>query len=65
VCRCGLDSSGLGEAPVAGPCEHGHEPSSSIKYREFLLASEERLCFMRLDDAHRLKASDDLFVLSI
>jgi hypothetical protein len=44
-----LDSSGLGEAPVAGCYEHGNEPSGFIKCREFLdwlsvlLASQEGL----------------------
>jgi hypothetical protein len=37
---------------VAGSCEHGNEPSGSIKCREFLdylnvlLASQEGLCSM-------------------
>jgi hypothetical protein len=35
VSRCGLDSSGSGEGPVAGSCEHGNEPSGSIKGGEF------------------------------
>jgi hypothetical protein len=30
----GLDSFGSGEGPVADSCEHGNEPSSSIKYLE-------------------------------
>jgi hypothetical protein len=30
VIKCGLDSSGSGEGPVAGCCEHGNESSSSI-----------------------------------
>jgi hypothetical protein len=29
--ECGLDSSGSEEGPVAVSCEHGNEPSSSIK----------------------------------
>jgi hypothetical protein len=39
---------------VAGYCEHGNEPSGSIKCGEFLdwpsvlLASQEGLCFMEL-----------------
>jgi hypothetical protein len=39
---------------VAGSCEHGNEPSGSIKCGEFLdwlsilLASQEGLCFMEL-----------------
>jgi hypothetical protein len=39
---------------VAGSCDHGNEPSSSIKGREFLdqlsvlLASQEGLCSMDL-----------------
>jgi hypothetical protein len=36
VGRCGLNSFGSGEGPVVGPCEHGNEPSGSIKGREFL-----------------------------
>jgi hypothetical protein len=34
--RSGLDSCGSGYRPVAGSCEHGNEPSGSIKGREFL-----------------------------
>jgi hypothetical protein len=26
-----MDSSGSGKGPMVGPCEYGHEPSSSIK----------------------------------
>jgi hypothetical protein len=30
--RCfGLDASGSGQGPVVGCCEHGNEPSGSIK----------------------------------
>jgi hypothetical protein len=36
VGRRGLDSSGSGYGPVAGSCEHGNEPSGSIKVGEFL-----------------------------
>jgi hypothetical protein len=36
VRRCGLDSSGLGQGPVAGSCEDGNEPSGSIKDGAFL-----------------------------
>jgi len=36
VTVCGLDSSGSGQGPVAGSCEHGNEPSDSIKGWEFL-----------------------------
>jgi hypothetical protein len=32
----GLDASGSGQGPVAGPCEHGTLPSCSITGREFL-----------------------------
>jgi hypothetical protein len=35
--RYGLDSSGLGEGPMAGCCDHGNEPDR-------LLASQEGLC---------------------
>jgi hypothetical protein len=31
VGRCRLDSSGSGQGPVAGSCEHDNEPSDSIK----------------------------------
>jgi hypothetical protein len=37
--REGQDSSGLGEGPVAGFCEHGSGPSGSIKGGEFLKKS--------------------------
>jgi hypothetical protein len=30
-----LDSAGSGQGPVAGFCEHGDEPSGSIKKAEF------------------------------
>jgi hypothetical protein len=33
---CGLDSSGSGWGPVADCCEHGNEPSNSIKGGDFL-----------------------------
>jgi hypothetical protein len=33
---CGLDSSGPEWGPVVGSCEHGSEPSGSIKGGEFL-----------------------------
>jgi len=33
---CGLDSSGSGQGPAAGSCQHGNEPSGSIKGKEFL-----------------------------
>jgi len=33
---CGLEVFGLGQAAVAGCCEHGNEPSGSIKGGEFL-----------------------------
>jgi hypothetical protein len=32
----GLDGSGSGYGPVEGSCEHGIEPSGSIKCWEFL-----------------------------
>jgi hypothetical protein len=34
--RCGLDASASGLGPVAGCCEHGNEPSGSIRGEEFL-----------------------------
>jgi hypothetical protein len=33
---CELDSSGSGEEPVAGCCEHGGEISDCIKCKQFL-----------------------------
>jgi hypothetical protein len=36
VGRCGLGASGSGYGPATGSCEHGNEPSSSIKGGEFL-----------------------------
>jgi len=33
---CGLDTSRSEQGPVAGSCEHGNEPSGSIKDTEFL-----------------------------
>jgi hypothetical protein len=34
--ECGLDLCGPEQEPVASSCEHGNEPSGSIKGREFL-----------------------------
>jgi hypothetical protein len=34
--ECGLELSGSGYRQVAGPCESGNEPWSSIKCGEFL-----------------------------
>jgi hypothetical protein len=31
-----MDSSGSGQGPVAGWCEHGNEPLGSIKGGDFL-----------------------------
>jgi hypothetical protein len=31
VGRCGLDASGSGQGPMAGICEHGNEPTGSMK----------------------------------
>jgi len=28
--KCGLDASGFAQGPVAGPCEHGNEPSGNF-----------------------------------
>jgi hypothetical protein len=36
VVWCGLNSFGLGYGPVGGSCEHGNEPSGSIKCWEIL-----------------------------
>jgi hypothetical protein len=36
VKRCGLDSSGLGQGPVAGTCEHDNEPSAQYKARNVM-----------------------------
>jgi hypothetical protein len=35
VCRCGVETSGLGYAPGASSCEHSNEPSVSIQGGEF------------------------------
>jgi len=34
-----LDSAGSGECPMAGFCEHGNEPSASIKKAGYCLTS--------------------------
>jgi hypothetical protein len=34
--RVWIDSSGSGQGPVAGSCEHGNEPSRSINCGEFV-----------------------------
>jgi hypothetical protein len=34
--KCGLDSSGSEQGPTVGSCEHGNEPSGSVKGGEFL-----------------------------
>jgi len=36
VVKCGLDTSGSGQRPMADSYEHSNEPSSSIKGGEFL-----------------------------
>jgi hypothetical protein len=36
VWGCGLDSLGSGLGQVTGSCEHGNQPSGSIKCGEFL-----------------------------
>jgi hypothetical protein len=33
---CGLDAPGSGQGEVAGFCEHGNEPSGSMKGGEFI-----------------------------
>jgi hypothetical protein len=35
VGRCRMDQYGSGQVPVVGSCEHGNDPSGSIKCREF------------------------------
>jgi hypothetical protein len=35
VGSCGLESSALGQGPLAGSCDCGNEPSGSIKSRGF------------------------------
>jgi hypothetical protein len=35
---CGLNSSGSGQGPVAGSCEHGNEPSGFVKARNLLIS---------------------------
>jgi hypothetical protein len=39
----GLDLSLLRQEPVEDSCEHGNEISSSINFRNFLVASQLRL----------------------
>jgi len=34
---CGLDATGSGYGPLAGPCEHDNETSGSIKILEILI----------------------------
>jgi hypothetical protein len=36
VGRCGLDTSGSGQGPVADSYEHGNEPLGSTEGEEFL-----------------------------
>jgi hypothetical protein len=36
VLQCGLDISDSEQGPVVGSCEHGNEPSGTIKGGEFL-----------------------------
>jgi hypothetical protein len=54
VGTCGIYASGSGLGLVAGFCEHGNEPSGSIKDGEFpdclerLLVSQEGTCSMGL-----------------
>jgi hypothetical protein len=36
--ECGLDSSGSGQRPLAGSCEHDNEPSGSMKDGDSWLA---------------------------
>jgi len=45
VRNCGLDSSGSGYGPVAYSCEHGNEPSGSIKVEH--LTSRVTVSFSR------------------
>jgi len=33
--KSGLDSSGLGQGPVPGSCEHDNEPTGSMEGGEF------------------------------
>jgi hypothetical protein len=43
---CGLDGASSGYRQVACTCECGDEPSGSIKFGEYQLASQEGLCSM-------------------
>jgi hypothetical protein len=47
VGNCGLDTSGSGQRSVAGCCEHGIEPSSSIKGGEFLDCLSDYKCLKK------------------
>jgi hypothetical protein len=48
----GLDSSGWGQGPVATCCEHGNEPSGTVKGGELHLLSAIccRKCFARISN---------------
>jgi hypothetical protein len=48
VTGCGMDSTGSGEDPVADSCEHGNEPSGSIKRGEFLQQLPASICPVNL-----------------
>jgi hypothetical protein len=43
----GLDSSGSGQMPEDGSCEHGNEPSVSTKLWEILEEPRDWVCFSR------------------
>jgi hypothetical protein len=45
---CGVDSSGSGQSPMAGSCEHNNEPLGYKKFWEFIeqpLASQKKIQF--------------------
>jgi hypothetical protein len=53
VCKCGLDSYGSRQGPVAGSCEHDYESSGYIKFLFFIEQSDNQfnkiilLCVLR------------------
>jgi hypothetical protein len=51
---CGLNSSGTGQSPPVGCCQHGNEISGSIKAGNFL-TSRETISFSRRTILHGVR----------
>lgn len=47
--RCGLDSHGKGQGPVVGFCEHGYEPSGSLRAVYSFLDQQSRYQLFKKD----------------